>query len=41
MDAEFPGSVADGLFGYGYLKSLIKKRHYRTFDSMIRCPKEE
>ena len=36
MDAKFPGSVADG-----YLKSLIKKRHYKTFEGMIRCAKEE
>ena len=41
MDAEFPGSVADGLFRNGYLKSLIEKRHYKTFEGMIRCAKEE
>ena len=28
-------------FGNGYLKSLIKKRHYKTFEGMIRCAKEE
>ena len=28
-------------FGNGYLKSLIKKRHYKTFEGIIRCAKEE
>ena len=41
MDAEFPGSVAMDFSRNGYLKSLIKKRHYRIFEGMIRCAKEE
>ena len=41
MDAAFPGSVADGLFRERIQKFLIKKRHYKTFEGMIRCAKEE
>ena len=41
MDAEFPRSVADGLFLERVPEISHQKRHYKTFEGMIRCAKEE